>query len=99
MNGEVQSKPPMDMHPPVNMVNNINGVDKPKDDHNGYQLEGGEYEGDSKPKADGETDTQSKPPTTQTLQSSNQKPPNPNGVVGYGGPPKIPSSVPGGYQP
>ena len=68
MSGDVQNKPPMEMHPPVNMVNNINGVDKPKDDQNGYsdddQLEGGESEALNKPKGDGETDTQSKPPTT-----------------------------------
>jgi len=45
MNGDMQNKPPMDMHPPVNIMNNINGVEKPNEEyHNGDddQLEGGE---------------------------------------------------------
>jgi len=80
--GDSQNKPQMDLHQPVNMVNNINGVEnpKPEDYHNGdgaqheggeYDHEGGEFEGGlNELKNDGETDTQSKPPTTQTLGSS-----------------------------
>jgi hypothetical protein len=67
MSGDVQSKPPMDMHPPVNYVNNINGVDKPNEEYqngDGDELEGGEQEAVSQPKKDGEADTLSKLPTT-----------------------------------
>ena len=82
--GDNQNKSPMDLHQPLNMVNNVNGGEKPRDkpedyqngdggQHEGgeYECEGGEFEGGlNENKNDGETDTQSKPPTTQTLGSS-----------------------------
>lgn len=71
--------------PGVNMVNNMAGdlnKDKGADDkgdpkQDPDQFEGGEEDNDKN--GDADTENQSKPPTAQTLQSSNQKPPNPNG--------------------
>jgi len=72
--------------PGVNMVNNMAGdlnKDKGADDkgdpkQDPDQFEGGQEE-DHEKNGDADTENQSKPPTAQTLQSSNQKPSNLNG--------------------